>query len=83
MKDDEIVVVFCNRKTADELGLDDTVTVTTALIEDGIVIAVPRDEFLEWLFEEEDETDRLNELMKALADGKFPKKSLLGKRKEE
>ena len=55
MKDDEIVVVFCNRKTADELGLDDTVTVTTALIEDGVVIAVPRDEFLEWLFEEEEE----------------------------
>ena len=78
MKDDEIVVVFCNRKTADELGLDDTVTVTTALIEDGIVIAVPRDEFLEWLFEEEDEIDRLNELAKAVADGKFPKKSLRG-----
>ena len=82
MKDDEIVVVFCNRKTADELGLDDTVTVTTALIKDGIVIAVPRDKFLEWLFEE-DETDGLNELMKAVADGKFPKKSLWGKRKEE
>lgn len=82
MKDDEIVVAFCNRKTADELGLDDTVTVTTALIEDGVVIAVPRDEFLEWLFDEQDEIDKLNELTKAVADGKFPKKSLRGKREE-
>lgn len=54
IKDDEIVVVFCNPETAEELRFPDTTTVVTGLLDDDEVIVVPRQEFIDWLYERTD-----------------------------
>ena len=55
IKDDEIVVTFVNPNTARELELPDDVMIVTGLLDDDEVIVVPRQEFLDWLFERTEE----------------------------
>lgn len=54
IKDDEIVVAFCNAKVAEELQLPKEAAVITELLGDNESIVVPKDEFLKWLRGEDD-----------------------------
>ena len=57
MKDNDVVVLFCNPKTAKEMDLRDDVAVITGLLNDNAIVAVKRDEFIGWLLEKDDEID--------------------------
>ena len=55
IKEDEIVVVFCDPATAQKLiatdpVIEDALVITTAL-EPGNAIVVPKKEFLDWIYE--------------------------------
>ncbi len=51
IRDDEIVVAFCSPNTAKQVPLPDDTCVITGLMPDDEVIVVPRQEFLDWLYE--------------------------------
>ena len=57
MNDNDVVVLFCNPKTAKEMNLRDDVAVITGLLNDNAVVVVKRDEFIGWLLEKDDEID--------------------------
>lgn len=54
MKDDEIVVIFCNSAVADELSaeMDRTSLVISDLLSNSEVIMVSKNDFLTWLYED-------------------------------
>ena len=54
MRDDEIVVVFCNSTVANELSaeIDRTSLVISDLLSDSEVIVVSKNDFLTWLYED-------------------------------
>ncbi len=54
MKDDEIVVIFCNSAVADELSveIDRTSFVISDLLSNSEVIMVSKNDFLTWLYED-------------------------------
>jgi len=54
MRDDEIVVVFCNSAVANELSteIDRTSLVISDLLSDSEVIVVSKNDFLTWLYED-------------------------------
>ena len=55
MNDNDVVVLFCNAKTAKEMDLRDDVAVITGLLNDNAIVVVKRDEFIGWLLEKDDE----------------------------
>lgn len=54
MKDDEIVVIFCNSAIADELSaeIDRTSLVISDLLSNSEVIMVSKNDFLTWLYKD-------------------------------
>lgn len=57
MRDDEIVVVFCNSVVANELSenMDRTSLVISDLLSDSEAIVVSKNDFLTWLYEDKKE----------------------------
>ena len=54
IKADEPCVAFMNRATREELkDIPDNTVVLTELLEDGETVVVPKNEFMQWLLEEE------------------------------
>lgn len=53
IKDDEVVVVICNPKVAEELSLPSDTVVVTGLLPDDEVIMCPKHDFVEWLGKKE------------------------------
>ena len=49
MEKDEIVVAFMNSETRKQVPIPDEAVVITELLKGDMIIAVPQDEFLEWL----------------------------------
>ena len=55
MRNNEPCVAFCSPNTAREICLPEYVLVVSGLIPDDEVMVVARDEFLNWLYEREEE----------------------------
>ena len=53
VKDDEVVIVICNPKVAEELSLPSDTVVVTGILQDDEVIMCPKHDFVEWLGKKE------------------------------